>query len=60
MCGPTNQRTLGIQEGGALKRQELKQSVSDRTGMQYKKQMCFISIKACEKKNLEVIQNKKI
>ena len=29
MCEPTNQRVLDIQEGGALKSQEQKQSVSD-------------------------------
>ena len=30
----TNQSGLGVQEEGALKRQELKQSVSDREGRQ--------------------------
>ena len=31
---PTNQRTLGIREEGPLKRQELKESISDREGTQ--------------------------
>ena len=53
MCELTNQRRLGIQEGGTLKRRELKQSVSDRGGC------FFMSIKEC-KIILVVIQNKKI
>ena len=52
MCELTNQRRLGIQEGGTLKRRELKQSVSDRGGC------FFMSIKEC-KIILVVIQNKK-